>query len=213
MARVFLHIGTILTILYDNNLKLAATKCNLFRPSVIFLGHTVSKEGLCCEASKIEAIKNYPTPTTVKEVRQAIGLFSYYRRYVSNFSAIAKPLHTLTTKNAAFYWSEDCENAFRTLIQKLVTAPVLATPQEGDEFVLTTDCSEQSMGAVLSVTRNGERHPVAFGSRLLNPTQSKYSSTKRELQLLAIVYFLQAFRFFLLGTHVQVEWTTAPFAG
>ena len=187
----------VLEILAENNLKIKAKKCELFRASVTFLGHIVSKDGVQCETTKVECIRNYPTPTNPKEVRQALGLFSFYRRHVEKFSDVAKPLYYLTTKNATFDWTTECEQAFRMLIERLTNAPVLANPKLGEELVLTTDASQTGIGALLSVIRDDLRHPVAYGSHLLNPAQRNYSATKKEL--FAIVFFTQAFRFWLLG--------------
>ena len=187
----------VLQILWNHNLKAKSSKCNLFKKKLVFLGHVISKEGLQCEETKTEAIRNYPTPTSVKEVRQALGLFSFYRRHVQGFSAIAKPLHQLTSKSVKFEWTPSCEQAFRELIKRLTSAPTLVNPRPGEQLILTTDSSNFAIGAVLHVIRDGKRHPVSFGSHLLNAAQCKYSATKREL--LAIVYFAQAFKFYLLG--------------
>ena len=127
---------------------------------------------------------------------------------MKGFSAIAKPLHSLTSKSAPFDWTTECEAAFQELINRLTTAPILVNPRPGEQLIMTTDASETAIGAVLSATRDGLRHPVSFGSHLLNTAQSKYSATKREL--LAIVYFAQAFKFHILGTHTIFETDCRP---
>ena len=199
----------VLSKFWKHNLKIKASKCELFRSKVTFLGHEVTKEGLQCESSKIDAIRNYPVPQTPKEVRQALGLFSFYRRHVKNFSQIAKPLYSLTRKDCKFEWTSECDSAFRHLIHRLTTAPILANPRVGEELILTTDASLFAIGALLSVKREGIRHPVAYGSHLLSKAQSNYSATKRELY--AIVFFAQAFKFYLLGLpHFVVETDHRP---
>jgi len=93
------------------DLKLKPSKCNLLRSEVIFLGHVVSGQGVATDPSKIEFVRDWPTPTDVKEVRSFLGLASYYRRFVPTFAEIAAPLHALTTKNKQFEWTPDCERA------------------------------------------------------------------------------------------------------
>ena len=114
-------------------LKLKASKCQWFKRSVKYLGHVVSSKGLQCDPEKIEAVQNWPVPQTVTQVRQFLGFAAYYRKFIHHFSKIAQPLTNLTKKSVPFSWNDDCQNAFETLKQLLVTAPVLAYPlSEGD---------------------------------------------------------------------------------
>lgn len=101
--------------LKNANLKLKPSKCNLFQKSVKFLGHVVSDKGVHTDPDKTEAVRIWPVPKTVKEVRSFLGLCSYYRRFVSGFANIARPLHKLCEKNSKFTWNEDCQKAFNSL--------------------------------------------------------------------------------------------------
>lgn len=122
------------------------------------------------DVQKIKAIQDWPTPTTVKEVRTFLGLSSYYRRYIQHFADISKPLNSLTQKNVAFEWSDECAHAFHELKSKLTTAPILAYPQfhqHASQFVLQTDASATGLGAVLEQ----DGHVIAYASRTLNKAE------------------------------------------
>src|SRR5215469_4142133 len=131
------------------NLKLKPSKCSLLQTEVSFLGHRISADGITTDPAKIESIVNWPVPTSISEVRSFVGLCSYYRRFVKDFSEIAAPLHDLTKKHAKFVWTADCQNAFEVLKEHLTTAPILTMPVDEGEYRLDTDASAGSLGAVL----------------------------------------------------------------
>lgn len=110
------------------NLKLKPSKCKLFQTSVLYLGHVVSADGVMTDPDKVKAIKEWPTPKCLKEVRSFLGLASYYRRFIRGFADIASPLHELTSKAKQFQWSDLCEDAFQELKLRLQNAPILAYP-------------------------------------------------------------------------------------
>ena len=134
------------------NLKLKASKCHLFRTKVSYLGHEVLNEGVSTQEDKIEAIRSWPIPTNVTEVRSLLGVASYYRRFVEGFASIAKPLHQLIEKGRAgeFVWSPVCQASFHELKRRLTTAPILAYPNPEGEFILDTDASKDGIGEILS---------------------------------------------------------------
>ena len=109
------HLGQVFQCLRDANLKLKISKCHFAKPEVKYLGHIVSKEGVKPDPEKIRAIKDYPVPHNLKTLRQALGLFGYYRRFCENYSKIANPLFALLKKNSPFVWTEQCMTAFETL--------------------------------------------------------------------------------------------------
>jgi len=131
------------------DLKLKPSKCNLLRTEVSFLGHVASGEGIATDPSKIELVRDWPTPSDVKEVRSFLGLASYYRRFVLTFTEIAAPLHALTVKNKQFEWTTNCSRAFERLKLALISSPILAMPNDADLFLLDTDACDVSIGAVL----------------------------------------------------------------
>jgi len=154
-----------------HNLKLQPDKCEFLRKEVAFLGHKISENGVEPDNRKVEAIQKFPKPNTVKQLKSFLGLAGYYRRFVPQFSKIAAPLHKLLKKDAKFAWGEDQEIAFSTLKQKLVSKPILQYPNFSEEFILTTDASNDGAGAVLSQGEIGKDLPVAFGSRSFNKAE------------------------------------------
>ena len=178
-------------------LKLKARKCTLFANEVEFLGHVVSSDGIKTDPKKTEAVKNWPTPTCVKEVRSFLGICSYYRRFIYRFSDVAKPLHRLTEKGQAFIWTDDCKMAFEALKQKLTEAPILAHPDFEKEFILDTDASDVAIAAVLSQKIDGKEHVIAYASKTLSKCERRYCVTRKEL--LAVVNYVRHFRHYLYG--------------
>ena len=189
--------------LREAGLKLKPKKCNLFKTSVSYLGHVVSNEGVATEKDKTEAISEWPTPKTVKEVRSFLGLASYYRRFVEGFAQNSKPLHQLTEKGRRFEWNDECQYAFDTLKQRLTSPPLLAYPRPTEDYILDTDASNDGIGAVLSQIQDGQERVVAYASKVLSKAERNYCVTRREL--LAVVVFLKHFRQYLYGRHVLVR--------
>jgi len=150
-------------------LRLKASKCHLFQEKVTFLGHVVSERGIECDQLKTDVVANWPRPSNVADVRSFCGLASYYRNFVEGFAKIAHPLHDLTKKNAAFVWTEACEEAFVELKKRLTSAPILAAPTDHGEYILDTDASDFALGAVLQQKQDdGLVHVIAYGSRSLS---------------------------------------------
>ncbi|GJS99188.1 putative reverse transcriptase domain-containing protein [Tanacetum coccineum] len=119
------------------------SKCDFWIRIVQFLGHLIDSQGLHVDPAKIEAVKNWTSPTTPIEIRQFLGLAGYYQRFIKDFSKIAKSLTELTQKNKKYIWGEDQETAFQLLKQKLCEAPILALPEGNDDFVVYCDASHQ----------------------------------------------------------------------
>ena len=109
-------------------LKLQTAKCNFCQPEVRFLEHIISAKGVAADPDKTKVISNWPTPTDKRHVQQFLGLVNYYRRFIKNFSSIAKPLHRLTEKNTTFQWSTLCQKAVDELHRCLVSSPILVIP-------------------------------------------------------------------------------------
>ncbi|GKF16636.1 putative reverse transcriptase domain-containing protein, partial [Tanacetum coccineum] len=124
-------------------------ECDFWLESVQFLGHVIDSKGVHVDPAKIEAIKNWATPTTPTKVRQFLGLAGYYRRFIKGFSLISKPLTKLTQKNKKYEWGKDEEEAFQLLKQKLCCAPILELPEGSEDFVVYCDASLKGFGAVL----------------------------------------------------------------
>ena len=205
------RLRLVLQRLREANLKLNPKKCQFFRQSASFLGHVISGDGVSTDPEKIQSVTAWPVPINTAELRSFLGLASYYRRFVRAFSVIAAPLYRLLEKESTFRWTETCDEAFTTLKQKLVTAPVLAYPRVGATFFLDTDASNSGIGAVLSQQQDGMERVIAYGSRTLSKAEKSYCATRKEL--LALVYFMRHFRCYLLGCpfvvrtdHAALQW-------
>ena len=205
------RLETLFQRLREANLKLKPSKCCILQKRVTFLGFTVSGDGVATDPSKIEAVRDWPTPTNLRQCRAFVGLCQYYRRFVPNFSAIAAPLHALTKKGANFVWSVECQAAFEQLKAALVGADVLALPNDEDPYILDCDASDRAMGAVLSQVQNGEERPICYASQLFDKHQQNYNVTRKEL--LALITFVKKFRQYLLGhpfvvrtDHAALQW-------
>ena len=146
---------------------------------------------MATDPAKTEKVAAWPCPTSVTEVQRFLGLASYYRRFIRNFAEIAKPLHRLTEKTQDFRWTDQCDNAFRELKQRLTSAPILAFPDFSQPFILDTDASQTGIGAVLSQVQEGQERVVAYASRTLSKAERRYCVTRREL--LAVVTYVQHF--------------------
>lgn len=180
-------------------LKLSAKKCSLFQREVKYLGHKVTSEGIHTDEDKIKAVKNWPRPTNLHELRSFLGLCTYYRRFVPGFANVAGSLHELTQKNRKFEWSGAQETAFQKLKELLSTAPILAYPIPGEKFVLDTDASGHGIGGVLSQVVNGQEKVVAYFSKVLSKPERNYCVTRREL--LAVMESVKHFHKYLYGQH------------
>lgn len=143
-------------------LKLKAKKCQFAQTQVTFLGHVVSNQGLQPDARNLEKVRRWPTPRTATEVRAFIGLCSYYRRFIKNFSVIAAPLHTLTHKGAIFKWTVECEDAFQSVKHALTHPPIVAHPIFTQPFLLYTDASQGSIGSMLSQRQDDKERVIAL---------------------------------------------------
>lgn len=150
----------------------------------------VSRRG-SMDPAKTAAVEHWPVFTNVTEVRSFLGLCSYYRRFIKDFSSIAKCLHTLKEKGADFKWTSDCQSAFDTLKLRLTNAPILGHPDFDHRFILDTDASNVSIGAVLSQNIDGTERVVAYASRTLTKCERRYCVTRKEL--LAFVHFVKHF--------------------
>ena len=207
------NLRLVLDRLKSAGLKLKASKCHWFKRSVKYLGHIVSGRGIECDPQKVEAVWNWAVPQTVTHVRQFLGFAASYRKFIKEFSAVSQPLTYLTKKSVRFHWNEDCQRAFETLKQLLVTAPVLAYPTVDGEYILDTDASNWALGAVLSQIQDGEQRVLAYASHTLKPEQRNYCTTKKEL--LAVVTFVEHFKYYLYGApfticrdHASLKWLT-----
>lgn len=183
------------------NLTINLSKCQFFRRELKYLGYVVDERGLRTDPAKVQAIVDFPTPSTRKEVKMFLGTASYYRRFIRNFSSIAAPLNALTStrKNAPpFLWTEEAEHSFNELKSALVSAPILACPDFSRPFSVHCDASGYGIaGTLTQFLEDGLEHPIAYASRSLNRAERNYSATEREA--LGVVFSVEHFRPYLEG--------------
>lgn len=186
-------------------LTLRMDKCVFLRERIKFLGHSVSIDGIQPGDNKVNAIKDFPAPQNIHEVRRFIGLTGFFRKFVENYSAISRPLTDLlkTKNNPAFKWGEHQTEAFEELKRRLCSAPVLALYNVNLRHEVHTDASSFGIaGVLLQEDADGKLRPVFYFSRHCTEAESKYSS--HELEVLAIVETLERFRFYLIGKSFRV---------
>ncbi|XP_065908993.1 uncharacterized protein [Dysidea avara] len=197
------HLRAVFDRLRKAGLMLNPSKCKLLSKEVEYLGHIVTPCGLQPNNRNLEAVRNFPQPTTLKQLRQFLGLTSYYRRFIPGYAKVAHPLHALTRKGAVFSWSAECEVAFESLRVKLSSSPLLAYPDFTKDFTLETDASKLGLGAILSQYQDDLKlHPVAYASRSISNAEANYAIT--DLETLAVVWAVTHFRYYLYGHNVIV---------
>ena len=207
------NLRKVLKRLREHGVKLKPRKCKLLRKEVNFLGRIVSEGGYKLDPESIKPVLSLQklTPKTVGDVRRLVGLLGYYRRYIENFSRITKPIYDLLTSetdnksnnkiakshqaqsnshqvpsNRPILWAEEHQNILDTLINKLVSPPVMAYPNFTDPFILHTDASETGLGAVLYQRQKGTLRVIAYGSRTLSPAEKNYHLHSGKLEFLAL---------------------------
>ncbi|KAL0882139.1 hypothetical protein ABMA27_000699 [Loxostege sticticalis] len=176
--------------LREHNFKVQLDKSEFLRKEVIYLGHTLTQEGLKPNEDKIKAIKKFPIPATQKEIKSFLGLVGYYRKFIPDFAKMTKPMTKCLKKNAKVTHTPEFIDSFNKSKDILCNAPVLQYPDFEKPFILTTDASDVSIGAVLSQGTVGTDRPIAYASRTLSQTEIKYSTIEKEL--LAIVWSTQS---------------------
>ena len=183
--------------LREAGLSLQPDKCEFLKKELIYLGHIISDKGVKPNPEKIKAVQQYPVLRNHKEIKQFLGLVGYYRRFIKNFSSLTQPFTSLLKKNTPFKWEMRQQINFEKIKQVLSSEPILRYPNFNKEFILTTDASDEGIGAVLSQGKVGNDLPIAYASRTLNKAERNYDTTEKEL--LAIVWATKHFRPYLYG--------------
>ncbi|GBG73340.1 hypothetical protein CBR_g13061 [Chara braunii] len=192
----------VLQKLRESNFKINAKKCEWAKTQVLYLGHVLDGDGIKPEDSKIAAIRDWPTPSTLTELRSFLGLANYYRKFVRNFSTIAAPLRRLLKKEAIWQWDKDCTSALKKLKRALIEYPVLKVADPSLPFVVTTGVSQYGIGAVLQQDDGNGYRPVEFMSARM-PSEKVATSTY-ERELYALRQALEHWKHYLLGRHFKV---------
>ncbi len=221
----------VLTRLREFGLKLSPEKCVFFQTSVRYLGHVVSRNGVETDPEKIAALKTWPVPKNLRELRSFLGFAGYYRRFVKGYSNIVKPLHNLTSgyppshrklksdEKVGQYrnpkevfgsrWTPTCQQAFDLVIESFTSAPVLGFADPQKPYVLHTDASTTGLGAVLYQEQEGQCRVIGYASRGLSRSESRYPAHK--LEFLALKWSVtEKFSDYLYGNHFTVVTDSNP---
>lgn len=200
----FEKLEDILKLLQDAGLTLKLEKCRFFDKKIEYLGYEVSSDGIKPGERKTIAVKEFPTPNNTHELRQFLGLASYFRKFVKGFGEVARPLTKLLKKDSQWSWGEEQIKAFATLKTKLIERPILALFDPKLKTELHTDASSLGLGGILMQTQaeTGALKPVAYFSRQTTPEERHFHSY--ELETLAVVCSLKKFRPYLLGLEFTV---------
>ncbi|GKC46305.1 reverse transcriptase domain-containing protein [Tanacetum coccineum] len=180
----------------DTNLVLNWEKCHFMVKEGIVLGHKISKTGIEVDKAKVDVIAKLPHPTTVKGIRSFLGHAGFYRRFIQDFSKIARPITHLLEKETPFIISKECIEAFETLKMKLTQAPILVAPDWDLPFEIMCDASDFAVGAILWQCKTKHFQPIHYASKTMAEAQAHYTTTEKEL--LTVVYAFEKFRPYLV---------------
>ena len=198
------HVRSILQKLRNAGLQVDILKCEFEVQETKFLGLLVSTDGIRMDSIKVQAVLDWTRPTNLKETQSFVGFCNFYRRFIRDFSKIAKPFVRLTRKDVIFEWSSECEEAFKRLKNAVTSAPVLRHFDKSKPVILKADSSDYVTGGILSqYDDDGALHPVAFYSKNLTPIECNYQIYDKEL--LAIIRCLEHWRPELECTEIPVK--------
>jgi hypothetical protein len=192
------HLRVVLQRLRDHKLYAKLSKCEFWLDSVKFIGHTISKEGISVDPSKVQEVMDWKPPKSMHQIRSFLGLVGYHRRFIPDFSRIVKPMTELLQKGVKFVWSEAYEKAFHTLRQHLTSAPLLVQPDNSKPFEVFCDASGTGLGCVLMQ----EGRVIAYASWALRPHEVNYPT--HDLELAAVVHALKIWRHYLMGNRCNI---------
>ena len=178
-------------------------KCHFMVTEGIVLGHRISTAGLEVNQAKVSIIKTLQPPTTVKVIRSFLGHAGFYRRFIRDFSKIARPLCRLLEKDAKFNFDESYQYSFEEIKSRLVEAPIMAKLEWNKEFEIMCDVSDYAIGAVLGQKAEKMFRAIYYSSKTFNEAQENYSTTEKEM--LAMVFACEKFRPYILGSLVIIQ--------
>ena len=191
------------TCMSKHGIVLNPKKCHFFKEEILFLGYIVTRHAIKPNPATIKKVKDFPLPKTIKQVRSFLGLASYYRRFVNGFAKIARPLHDQLQTTKKISWTDEATKSFYTLKDKLTSFPILRKPDFSKPFEVVCDASILGLGAILTQrTEEGHEYPIIFSIRSLHGSEKNYGISK--LELLAVVWSVQLYRPYLLGSPFEV---------
>ena len=196
-------VKEVLQHLRDNDLFARPKKCSFNKTEVEYLGMFINRDSIHMDSSKVKAITDWPMPTTVHGVCSFLGLANFYRRFIKDYTTLAKPLTDFTQKDKAFTWGSVEANVFASLKTRFTTTPILAYPDNDCQFRLETDTLDFATGAVLSIQKDDKWHPVAFSSHAMSLEERNYPVADKET--LSVICTLEQWRHYLEGAKYQFD--------
>nr|GEY16190.1 reverse transcriptase domain-containing protein [Tanacetum cinerariifolium] len=184
------HLNNMLKWCEDTNLYLNWEKSHFMVKEGIVLGHKISKNGIEVDKAKVDVIAKLPHPTTIKGIRSFLRHAGFYRRFIQDFSKIARPMTRLFEKDSPFFFFKECVEAFQTLKRKLTKAPILVAPDWDLPFELMCDASDFAIGVVLGKQKTKHLQPIHYASKTMIDAQAHYTTTKKELQAVVTPWFV-----------------------
>jgi transposase InsO family protein len=196
-------LDTVIGKLTKAGFTLNAAKCRFCREEVKFLGHRINRTGVSADPERIEAILNYPEPKNSKQLRQFLGICNFHSRFIVGYANYTATLHSLLKQGTKWEWTKEKQDAFVRLRESFARSIHLVHPRDGLPYAIYTDASKLGISSVLTQeSDSGETLVVSTASRVLTPTERRYSTCEQEL--LAVVHALQKFRIYVTGHEVIV---------
>jgi len=180
------NLDKVLQRCQEKDLVLNWKKCHFMVHEGIVLGHLVSERGIEVDRAKIEVIEKLPPPVNVKGIRSFLGHAGFYRRFIKDFSQIARPLTNLLAKDVPFEFTDECLTAFEILKKALVSAPIIQPADWSLPFEIMCDASDYAVGAVLCQTKDKKHPAIAYASKTLSGSQLNYATTEKSSWLLSL---------------------------
>ena len=176
--------------------------CHFFSKEIQYLEHILNTKGICPLPSKTQAIQDMHPPTTPKQVHAILGLVSYYRKFIKNFTKIAKTLTLLTRQQVKFKWTPEHQEAFMKLRYSIIEAPILQYPNPNKTYIVYTDVSYDACRAQLKQEHDGTEFPIAFLSHTFSETQRMWSTTEQEAY--GVYYTVTKWNYYLQDADIIV---------
>ena len=195
---------------WSAKLSMKLSKCHFFSKEIQYLGHILSTKGICPLPSKTQAIQKMYPPTTPKQVHVFLALVEYYQKCIKKFTKIAKPLTLPTRHQVKFDWTPDHQEAFMTLKDFIIQAPILWYPNPNKKYIVYTDASDDTCGAQLTKEHNGMEFPITFLSHTFSETQRKWSTTEQEAY--GVYYAVTKWNYYLQSADIIVHNDHKPLA-
>ena len=202
------RVAMVLERLRKFGIKAKRAKCSFMVPSVTYLGHDISSQGVKPTTEKVKAINDLKAPSDLQELRVLLGLVNYYAKFLPNQSTLLAPWYRLLRKETKFIWSKECATALEKVKKLLTSDTLLVHFDPTKEIVLACDASPVGLGCVLSHVINGEERPIAYGSRSLSAAERNYCQLEREG--LAVIYGLMKFHKYIYGRKITIVTDNKP---